>query len=332
MDNSIGNPPRPPSFNWMYVLVLLLVALPTLGAGVYIALHEENFALLAAGCASVVAVLVTWPLARAIEASREAHARALREVTAPMAERMQQLGVQLNQIGEQQLLSDRAKAVAYREKDRDALRRAIYEELGKKDFEAAMALANSIESEFGYKQEADRFRGEIRQRYEEVSRKQITEAAAVIDRHTRDENWAEAKREAERLAHQFPHDPQVKALPHEIDNRRNQFKRQLLDRWQAAVARNDVDGSIELLKHLDLYLSPTEAEPLQEQARHMFKEKLHHLRTQFSVAVQDHKWQEALRIGDSIMRDFPNTQIAKEVRAMMANLRERASEEEPVGT
>jgi hypothetical protein len=327
-----SSPARPPSFNWMYVLVLLLVALPTVAAGVYIAMVDGSFALLAAGCASIVAICVTWPLARAIDASREAHAQALRDVTGPLAERMQQLGVQLNQIGEQQLLSDRAKAVAYREKDRDALRRAIYEELGKKDFEAAMALANSIETEFGYKQEADRFRGEIRQRYEEVSRKQVTEALTVIDRQTREENWAEAKREAERLAHLYPHDAQVKGLPQEIENRRNQFKRQLLDRWNAANARNDVDGSIELLKHLDLYLTPAEAEPLQEQARHMFKEKLHHLRTQFSVAVQDHKWQEALRIGDSISRDFPNTRIAEEVRAMMAQLRERAAEEEPVGT
>jgi hypothetical protein len=316
----------------MFVLALLLVALPTFAVGLYVAYRNENFALLAAGVASIAGVLVAWALARSIEASRDAEARALSGVTASLNDRLQRLEKELVRVGDQQLLSDRAKAVAYREKDRDVLRKAIYEEIGKRDFEAAMALANDIEAQFGYKQEADRFRGEIRQRYEEAARKQIGEAVVVIDRHIREENWQEARQEAERLAQQFPNDQQVKGLTQEIETRRNAFKKQLLDRWNAAVARNDVDGSIELLKHLDLYLTPTEAEPLQEQARHIFKEKLGHLRTQFSLAVQDHKWQEALRIGDTITRDFPNTRIAEEVRGMLVGLRQRATEEEPVGT
>lgn len=323
--------PKSPSFTWMYAVVLVLVALPTFAIGIYLAASREQFGLLAAGCASIVAILVTWPLARSLEQARDASIDCLRGAMAPLNERVQQMSVLLNQISEQQLLSDRAKAVAYREKDRDAVRRAIHEEINRKDWEAALVLATDIEAQFGYRQEAERFRIEINQRRDEDTRREVGSAVERIERSVRIEQWSDAHREAERLAQQFPHDAQVKSLPAEIENRRQSHKKQLLDSWHEAVRRNDVDGSIEILKNLDPYLTPAEAEALQEPARHVFKEKLNSLRTQFSLAVQDHKWAEAIRVGDTIMRDFPNTRIAQEVREKMDALRQRAGDREPAG-
>ena len=54
----------------------------------------------------------------------------------------------------------------------------------------------------------------------------------------------------------------------------------------------------------------------------MFKQKMENLRTQFSRRGAGHNWQEAIRIGESIMIDFPNTQMAKEVREKMDALRQ----------
>ena len=113
-----------------------------------------------------------------------------------------------------------------------------------------------------------------------------------------------------------------------MENRRQQHKKQLIDSFHEALARKDTDGAIEIVKKLDLYLTPAEAESLQEAAHGVFKEKLNNLRTQFSVAVQDHNWAEAVRVGDIIIRDFPNTQMAKEVRESMDALRERAANPE----
>ena len=58
--------------------------------------------------------------------------------------------------------------------------------------------------------------------------------------------------------------------------------------------------------------------------RGVFKDKLNSLRASFSMAVHDQHWNEASRIGEIIIRDFPNTQMAKEVREKMDALRERA--------
>jgi hypothetical protein len=65
---------------------------------------------------------------------------------------------------------------------------------------------------------------------------------------------------------------------------------------------------------------------MQETARSVFKEKLNNLGKQFSTAVQDHRWIEAIRLGEQVIREFPNSRIAQEVRDNMDSLRQRATE------
>ena len=323
------NPSRHPHAASNLFYPLLLIAGAGLSAlGWAMSGHGQAVWLILAnmGMAIIIGTLLLWPLAitlerlhRSAEVSREATNKLLDD-------RLQQVSILLTLISEQQLLSDRAKGVAFRDKDRDALRRAIQEEILRQDWEAAMVLANDMEASFGYSQEAERTRQEIRGRKDETIRRQISEHLATIDRHTRAELWSDAMREAEKAMARFPGHEMVRNLPAEIEARRSGHKKQLMDAWQEAVARHDVDGSIELLKKLDVYLTPTEAESMQETARGIFKEKLNGMRQQFATAVQDHRWGEAIRLGDVIIRDFPNTRIATEVREKMDALRQRASE------
>src|SRR5207302_1652075 len=100
--------------------------------------------------------------------------------------------------------------------------------------------------------------------------------------------------ESERLHRHYPDFDQVQKLPQEIEARRLATKRQLKDAWQEAIGRKDVDGSIEILKKLDSYLTREEAEAMQEAARGVFKEKLNQLGAQFTLAVQDKKFHDAI--------------------------------------
>jgi len=308
----------------------LVVALVIVGVGFYFAMHDRGVALLAAGGASLVAVLVTWPLAASLASARRATERERGEISSTLTERLQQIGTLLTMISEQQLLSDRAKSVAFREKDREALRRAIREEMGAKDWDAALVLANEMSTQFGYTQEAAVLKAEINNNRTEVVRKQVNDSMSLIDQHTRAERWSQALREAEQLLQIYPNDEQVKHLPQEIENRRQAHKRQLAESFREAVNRNDVDGSIEILKRLDNYLTPVEAESMQETVRKLFKERLNNLKNQFSAAVHEEHWHDAIRIGETISRDFPNSRIALEVRDMLDTLRQRASRQAEV--
>jgi hypothetical protein len=304
----------------------LIVSLVLLAGGAYIAIRGHDWVLLAAGGVGLALVFSIARVVNAIQARSGAIDKAQERAEA-IAERVEQIAVMLNVISEQQLLSDRAKSVAFREKDTEALRRAIREEISKQNHEGALALIDDMERTFGYKAEAEQFRAEAHERREETTRRQVAEAMAAVDKLVREERWPEATREADRLKDRFPNLESVKLLPKEIDMRREAHKKQLLSEWNDSVKRHDPDNSIATLKRLDPYLTPAEAEAMQETVRSVFKEKLNGLRTQFSLAVQDHQWHEAVRLGETIMRDFPNTRIATEVGETMEALRQHAAEE-----
>ncbi len=311
------------SYQWIYA-VALVVALVVFGFGSYLAAHTGRFELLAAGVLSLLAVLVTWPIAAAQAGTRRAVELEQQVLTQTLTSRLQQIAELLTTLSEQQLLSDRAKSVAFREKDRQALRSAIREEMNAKDWDAALVLANEMETQFGYKQEAAILRAEINNNRSEVVARQIADTAAVIEDHTRMERWSQAMREAERIIQIYPNEEQATRLPQEIENRRQAHKRQLLDGWRDSVARNDIDGSIEILKKVDPYLTPAEAASMQETARGVFRERLNQMRDRFAHAVREENWNEALRLGETIMSEHPNSRLALEVRDTMETLRQRA--------
>jgi hypothetical protein len=317
-----------PSYQSIYVLALIL-SLVMVVVGIYAVVESGAWAMLAAGCAGLLALLITWPAVAQLAAFHQASTSHSERLAESLKERFEEFSILLNLISEQQLLSDRAKGIAFREKDSDALRRAIQDEMIKQNWEAALSLANEMQESFGYRQEASRLRTEIEARHQEVVRKQVAEAVGIIDRHSRGEAWEEALIEAGRIAKLYPENAQAAALPREVEKRREAQKQQLIQSWNDALTRHDVDGGIEILKRLDAYLTPTEAEAYQESARSIFKEKIGILRTQFSTAVQEHRWAEALRLADTINTDFPNSQMAKEVREMMDTLRARAAGLEP---
>jgi hypothetical protein len=324
----------PVTFTWIYVVATAL-ALAILFVGFYRLGREsdaDGWTMLAAGGISLVAVAVTWPLALTLNAARRAARQDGEAVARLVTDRLDRMMAQLKLMGDQQLLSDRAKHIAFRDKDRDAIRNAVREDIARQDWDAATKLADDLENEFGLKAEAERFREEIRVKCQECSLKQVEDGLAAIDRHTRAEQWNSALREAEKLIQSHADNERVRNLPQEIESRRQAYKRRLLDSWNEAVARHDVDGSIEILKQLDTYLTPKEAEGMQETARHIFREKLNTLGKQFALAVQEHRWGEATRVGDAIVRDFPNTRIAQEVREKMDVLRKRATEPETAAT
>ena len=100
----------------------------------------------------------------------------------------------------------------------------------------------------------------------------------------------------------------------------------LLNLWDDAVKREATDRSLEILRELDIYLTPNEGLALQEAARDVFRNKLHNIGVQFSIAVSGRKWQKALDAGQQIIREFPNSRMAQEIRERLDALKERVRE------
>jgi hypothetical protein len=306
--------------------VALLAALVVLGVGAYLAAvppHEK--VLLSDGIFATLIVVVTWPIATGMAAWRRAGEGERAVAMKSLDQRLQHLGELLNTLCQQQLLSDRAKSVAYRNKDRQALRDAIREEMNAKDWDAALVLANDMEREFGYVQEAGALRAEINNNRTEVVRRQVSEAIHVVDQHVQAEQWTQAVREAERLMAIYPNDPDVQQLPAAIENRRQMHKRQLRESLDAAAGRHDFDGALEILRRLDPYLTPAEATGMQEMVRGLLKDRINSIKDQIIKAAHEGNTAEVARLGDIVRTEHPNSRLALEIPDLLESLRSRAA-------
>jgi len=231
----------------------------------------------------------------------------------------------LNALNENMLLSDGAKALAFRDKDFQALRQAIEEEINHRDWEAALYLADQMESRFGYHQEAQKYRKQVQQIQDGEMRKILDMALAKFEDCLTAYDWDGARMRIEEIRAQFPNSPEAETLQDKLEFAWTARKKWLVQQWDETVQKNEVDRGIETLKELDNYLSKSEVAAFEESARGVFKAKLHNLGVQFSLLVAEKVWDRALDVANEIVSEFPNSRMAQEIGERLATLKSKAS-------
>ncbi|NIA07770.1 MAG: hypothetical protein GWP14_09105 [Actinobacteria bacterium] len=234
----------------------------------------------------------------------------------------------LQQISENVLISDAAKGVVYRNRDRELMNNAIQEDIANKDWEAAYQLLEQMQSRFGYSQEAADFRRLVDSERAKAIQAVIEQTRQQVDNLCATFNWSEAQTLLDGLAKQFPHQPEVLRMAEQtVGQRQAEHKKRLLASWEEAVQNGEVDRGIELLRQLDQYLTSSEAAALAESARGVFKAKLQNLGVKFSIAVTEKNWSGALEVGRQIVSEFPNSRMAEEVKGKLDILTQRAQQQ-----
>jgi hypothetical protein len=231
----------------------------------------------------------------------------------------------LDRLHETCSLSDETRSFVYRDREVEALREAIRGDLIRRDYDAALALIEQIEKRPGLARDAQKLREDVEQSRQATAEEQVDAAFRQVQEMVNRRDWTAAFREAKRMQAAFPESPKIQNLPRAIETARTRRKRSLLQEYGEAVRRNDVERGVQLLKELDLYLTPDEAAALQESARGVFRAKLHNLGVKFAICVTDENWAEAVATGEEIIREFPNTRMAREVQQKMESLRSKVS-------
>ncbi len=231
----------------------------------------------------------------------------------------------LRSIADRLLLSETAKRIAYRSKDIDVLRSTIKQDIGKHEFDAALALVAELASTYGQMEEAETYRDQIASARAAEQEAKITQAIARLEDILARHEFDMAARELAKIQRLFPESERVRTLSRRVSQAREQYKQDLERQFLEASQRDDVDKAMDLLKELDKYLTPDEAEPFREVARGVIGKKRDNLGVQFKIAVHDKEWLRAVRVGEQIIADFPNSKMSDEVRGMLDLLRERAA-------
>lgn len=232
---------------------------------------------------------------------------------------------QLQIISDRMLLSDTAKRIAYRQEDVNALREAISDDIKRKDFDAALVLVQEMSHTFGYREEAEEFREQIMTARGVEIEARITVLLQRLDQIIAAHDFPQALKDSLKIMRIYPDVERVAKLDEYVRKAQEAYKHQIERDFLTAAQKDDVDGAIELLKLLDVYLTEREAEPFREVARGVIGKKRDNLGVQFKMAVHDKEWLKSIRVGEQIIKDFPNTRMAEEVRERIDLLRERAA-------
>lgn len=278
---------------------------------------SSSDALVGAGALGLVIVGATAPLAFI----RSAPAGGGEDVSDAVA----RLALEIERLGEMNALSDDARRVLNRRRERELLRHAIEEDVAAGDWDAAMVLVKELAERFGYRADAEEFRERIETaRFQTVDRR-VAEAVAKLDRLIMQLRWDEATIEAGRITRLYPDSPRVEGLRHRVEHARMTYKTDLERRFLHAAQNDQIEDAMGLLKELDAYLTEAEAEPYQEVARGVIGKARENLGVQFKLAVQDKDWGRALQAGERVLAEFPNSRMAGEIREMIDGLRTRAT-------
>lgn len=300
-------------FRLSVLFTLFVAGLALLAVAAFKALedwNELNVIFLATGIMAVVIPLAAYTIAAGEdEASRESLEL-------------------LRSINDRLLLSEVSRQARNRQQDRESVRQAIHEEINRKDFQAALVMVEQLGTVFGYVKEAEELRDEIGRARRAELEQQIDQAIRGLDGLIQKRDWEASVREAAKIQRIYLDSERTQGLTKRVRDAREQYKQELERKFLEAAGRDDVETAMELLKELDGYLTEAEAEPFRETARGVIGKKRQNLGVQFKLAVSDRDMTQAVKVGEQIIREFPNSKMANEVRSMLDRLRAAAAEEQ----
>ncbi|MFC1677529.1 hypothetical protein ACFL3G_10775 [Planctomycetota bacterium] len=243
-----------------------------------------------------------------------------------LAEAQEKSRLELTQISQNIRLSETAKTIAFRDSDRQTLREAVFDKLQQQDFDSAYNIIDEISSYGIYSKLVEQLRFQADKYRDATDTERINQVIEHIEKLFETYQWTKASSLIERLVNAHPANEQAKAMRQRLLDKKQDRKKVLLNAWDDAVKRRATDRSLEILRELDQYLTPNEGLALQEAARDIFRNKLHNLGVQFSIAVSGRRWSKAIEAGQQIMRDFPNSKMAGEIREKMVVLKQMAQQ------
>ena len=241
-----------------------------------------------------------------------------------VADELEKIREIVRQVNQATRLSETAKTIAFRDADARVLQEVVFEKLQQKDFDTAYEIIDEIAHRIGNTKLAEELHVQADKYRDSDDMERMLQSITHIEKMLEEHQWAKASAQIEGLIREYPGQNKALAMRQRLTDKKEERKKVLLNAWDDAVKRQLTDRSLEILRDLDQYLTPNEGLALQEAARDVFRTKLHNLGVQFSLAISGRQWAKALDTGVEIIRDFPNSRMAEEIREKIDILKTHA--------
>ena len=165
----------------------------------------------------------------------------------------------LMQISQASRLSDTAKEIVYRDSEQIELGEAVLTKLHQHDFDDADAMIAAMAEHPKYQKLMERLKLKADKFRSATEEGRVNQIIAHIEELLDQMLWIQAAAQIDSLIRNFPYSEKAKTMPNRLQERKDQHKRELLADWDLTVRNKEADRGLEILKELDLYLTPAEA-------------------------------------------------------------------------
>ncbi|MDF1810029.1 MAG: hypothetical protein P1U42_10070 [Phycisphaerales bacterium] len=293
------------------------------GATAIRGLMIQNDQWVLAGLVALILTITTLPICIALRSRSTDHNSSSIDADR-IRTQLKNLNESISSLDENMVLSDDARRVINRRKEKELLCRAIKEDIELEDWDAGLVLIRELAERFGYRSEAEDFRAKIETARSQTLQRDVNEAIARLDSMISANKWGPAMTEAARISRVYHDSPSVDGLRHRVEQAKEHYKYEIERQFLHAAQDNRLDEAMELLKEMDHYLTEHESEQFTEVARGVIGKARENLGVQFKLAVNDKAWDTAANVGQRIIEEFPNSRMASEVRSMIDSIRQRA--------
>ncbi|MHC4389595.1 MAG: hypothetical protein ACYSX1_13455, partial [Planctomycetota bacterium] len=172
----------------------------------------------------------------------------------------------LTQLEKNLRLSEAAKTIIFSETNKQLLKDAALAKLKQRDFETANRMIHQMERHPEFEKLAEQLRAEMNKPPDQTDAEKLKPKIEEIEKLLEAHQWAPAGAQLEDLIKAHPNSEAVKAVRQKLLHKKEERKKVLLTAWDDAVQRQATNRSLEILRELDQYLTPSEASALEEAA------------------------------------------------------------------
>ncbi len=242
------------------------------------------------------------------------------------------LATRLARIDEHVMLSDASKRLLYRDRELDLVRMMLERDISSGDHDAALRLVDELGTQFGRLEEAEGHRERIASLRQAEVQTRLGSGMQTIRRHLANGDWTSAAAEADRLHRLLPDAPGLDGLANQIASARIRHAADIETRMREAHAEGRIDEAMRLLRELDRHLEGDESSRVVDVAQAIIVSHRDLVGRRFRDAVSEKRWPAAVELGESIVRDYPNTRMAEETTTLLPGIRARLNPGTPPPT
>jgi hypothetical protein len=222
-------------------------------------------------------------------------------------------------------VSEAARRELFAPRDLEVIHGRLEHALAMNDFAAAERSIEIAES-LGHEALVPTLLSRIAEARRALQQAQAAEPMQAFENALARRDWAQAFQHAAAVRGISPDPATAAHLEGRVQAARADHKQALERQFLEAGERDDVETAMATLKELDRYMTREEAERLSQEAQRVIQRHRERLTATFQAAVQEKRWVDAARVGNSIIAEYPNTRMAEEVRTMIEVIRTRATQ------